>query len=131
MISASQSAGHGHRAAGELNQHSLIAAVLPVRDVFLAIFMASVGKAAPSERCSVRLRSAVAVHECHFSQLSDARSRHVWNPPAGMHLYPTFLLNNARLLILLTFALMLLKYAVTLAVRRCSALAGSVALAHQ
>eukprot|EP00039_Didymoeca_costata_P008811 m.116781 g.116781 ORF g.116781 m.116781 type:complete len:175 (+) comp14241_c0_seq11:1969-2493(+) len=86
MISASQSYG-GSRTAGyiggapELNNphggvHGLIAAVQPVQDMFLAIFLSSV----------------------------------------GMHLYPTFLLSNMRLLVVLTLGMILIKYSASFTV---------------
>jgi Kef-type K+ transport system membrane component KefB len=65
MISASQPSSRDRPI------HDLIAAIGPVRDCFLAIFLASV----------------------------------------GMHIYPTFLLSNGRLLIVLTVAVITMKYA--------------------
>lgn len=65
MISASQPSSR------DRPMHGLIATIEPVRDCFLAIFLASV----------------------------------------GMHIYPTFLISNGKLIIILTLSVILMKYA--------------------
>lgn len=69
----------------------------PVKDLFLAIYFASVGEQEGRRHCTLNLTSRL--------------------PPQGMHVYPTFVANNALLLLALTTVVLAMKYLTSMLVR--------------
>lgn len=119
MINISQNQGSQRRTnvnSGEV-VHRLISLILPIRDVFLAIFLASVGvhlsvaSHCPGTGCvhfpSKRLAwiDTRLLSQCFCGRIDPPQSRLLF----GCDRYPTFLLSNFQLLCSLTMAVTLMK----------------------